>query len=193
MSFDNRFADFQWLEANGYDKRRYSNATYAHIGGSKYFYGVEYIIKDFNKHFKIENNPFVDNSNKDVKNSVYFFFDTISDDLILYYHITGNTCNTEFKTFKIEKCAEMLTGIGTETFYKREYLNKARNELEKFLVDFLDANCIGIEKDLILDKIKSLNKEKKQIDLKISRLEKSLKENYENMSNTENVSNVTQV
>lgn len=192
MSFENRFANLPWLEANGYNKHHYSNALYARIGNSKYFYGVEYKIKNFDKHFKIENNPFVDNSNKEVNNSVYFFFDAISDDLILYYHITGNTCNTEFKRFKIEKCSEMLTGMGTETFYRSEYLNKARNELEKFLVDFLDNNCIGIEKDLVLDEIKSLNKEKKQIEIKISRLEQSLKENYGHIPN-ENVSNVAQI
>ena len=193
MSYVNEFEfeNKEYLKNNGYTVSHYASSRYRRIGVSKYFYDVEYIIKDFDKHFKVKNNPFSDNSEKRIRKSISFFFDAIGDKLFLYYHITGNNCNTEFKEFEIENCATILTGMGYITFYKMEYLNKARNELEKFLVDFLDNNCIGIEKDLILDEIKSLNKEKKQIDIKISRLEQSLKENYEDISNTENVSNVS--
>lgn len=166
--------DRKSLKEKGY-KRCYYSCSYERIGNSKYLYDSEYFIKDFNKHFEIKNNPFDDNNDKKVQQSVSFFFSTIADDLILYYHITGNNCNTEFKSFKIENCVRAIRG---DSYYKKEYLLKARQELEKFLVNFLDNNCIGIEVKLFYNRIQAMNKQKKIIDEDILRIKKAIEENY---------------
>lgn len=162
------------LKEKGY-KRCYDSCSYERIGNSKYLYDVEYFIKDFNKYFEIKNNPFDDNDDKKVQQSVSFFFSAIADDLILYYHITGNNCNTEFKSFKIENC---VRAIGGDSYYKKEYLLKARQDLEKFIVNFLDNNCIGIEVKLFHNRIQAMNKQKKIIDEDILRIKKAIEENY---------------
>lgn len=179
MSYDERFVSEKWLKDNGYVVKHISSVPYTHIGKSKYLCGAKYIIKNFDKNFKIENNMFEDNSNKETKKIVSFFYTNIGDELILYYHVERNNCNSKFKKFEIRGCAENLTCIGAITWYKKEYLLEAKQDLERFLISFLDNNCISIEKDLTLSQINSLLSEKKTTEIKISNLEQSLKEQYE--------------
>ena len=77
MSYVNEF-EFEnkeyLLKNNGYTVSHYASSRYRRIGVSKYFYDVEYIIKDFDKHFKVKNNPFSDNSEKRIRKSISFFF-----------------------------------------------------------------------------------------------------------------------
>lgn len=59
----------------------FRSGAFRHIGRSKYLWNAKYIIKDFDKYFKVKDNPFDDNSNKEIKKIVSFFFSRIGKSL----------------------------------------------------------------------------------------------------------------
>ena len=175
MSHVNSCADEKWCRDNGYKAYNCFSKSFSRIGNSKYLWTTYYLIKDFDKYFKIEDNPFDNNFNKTLYNSVSFSFSAIGDKLILRYRIRGNNVCSEFKKFEIENCARIVC---RNDFYKKEYLDKAKTQLNDFIINFLNNNCLGIDKESVNEQLNDFNKEKRNIDIKISRLEQSLKETY---------------
>lgn len=146
----------------------FRSVAFKQIGGSKYLWSAKYIIKDFDKYSKVENSENSNNENKIVS----FFSARIGKSLILFYHISGSNRSYIFKKFDIETSEDSNDVTIANLF-------ETSNNLEKFLIKFLDENCVGIEKELTKNQIDYLDTEiSDTIDSK-KNLEKALEEKYE--------------